>query len=242
MEKTIFYMHELLRENAIETPFNWHQDLALASLWIGMNSEKKGNRTHTDVSRVRVKKGVDLLKATKNIQRYVFLMGPEKETMLTFVKAQSPKDVFEITHLPWAIRLGMDESLKPSDRMSYLSELNGAVINLHRRGLIVHENKKRHRIYSEETLDLYKCLSEIPTLTHEDYVRIKLLEGLKDETVKALYPYLNSHLLETVIKTIEETYEMDENAHLDIFKKLIKNMPIERIHHLPFKVARLLAA
>lgn len=242
MEKTIFYMHEILKENLVETPFAWQQDFALASLWVGMNSEKKGKRKHTDISSWRIKKGIDLLKTTHNIQRYVFLVGPEKEAVLTFVKGQTPKDVYEILYLPWAIRIGMDDGLKPSDRMAYLSELKGAVINLHRRGLIVHENNKRHRIYGGETIELYKCLSEIPNLTHEDYVRIKLLKDTEENIVQTLLPYLNSPLVESAIKTINDTSDMEENVHLNIFKKLIQNMPIDRIHHLPFNIARLLAA
>lgn len=240
MEPEIFWMHQHLQKESLDVPFDFSRDIALASVWLGMMTQSKASHAYPPISIQNVRRGVSFLNENKDVERYVFLTGPDKEKMTTFVKTQAPRDVLKVITTPFAIRLSMKDSIRPSDRMMYLSELNGVVINLHRRGLFLYENKQRNHVCSGEMVKVYGLLSAIPTLTYTDYVYIKLLEGVTDDIFTEITPYLKSRLVTSTLSMLETTPEMDAHSTRMMFKDLIASQPIKRIHHLSFQTARLL--
>ena len=240
MEPTVFYVHDQLRQGKMHAPLAFSRDYALASLWLGMNTHLKPKATLKGASIQNVLKGIKHLKETQDISRYVFLTGPDKEKMATFITAQDPKDLIEVTRTPFAIRLGMQDALRPTDRIAYLAELKGVIIQLHRLGLYVYENNTKTRIYAGETVPLYGLLDAIPTLSYEDYTLIQLFDGVHEEIMTDILPYLQSKLVKTTVQFLEASSPMDVQASRNMFKDLLSSQPISRIHYLSFQTARLL--
>lgn len=241
MLEEIFYMHTMLTQGQLALPVEVSQDNALASVWLGAIYQPTVKLKPRSLKPERIKKGLKVLKDSKGIDRYVWLVGQERESMLAYFKASNPNDLMHVEKSNDVIRLALKDTIKPSDRMAYLSELEGIVYNLHRRGFSAYRNLNKTRLFYGETVDVYKVLNAVPDLNYEEYRRIDLLRDLHPDTSDEVLKYIDSTLIMTALEKIDSFQFPEESNHKKIFQSIVEHHAMARIHSMPFHMARLLA-
>lgn len=242
MSKNIFYAYQHLSQGTSDVDIDVSNDVAFASIWLGSVMKSTLEIYPSTLNIARIKKGIKILKSTRDMRRYVWLKGKAFKDMYAFISAIKSSDVIEANEKKDYVLLKMRDSFKVIDQISYLSELNGVIYDLNSRGMVCYQNTNRVRLYSNDTLDIYKLLSTIPNLNYEEYKRILLIKDLHENDLEEVLKYLDSKLVVTALEKIEDFRFRGEPSNKEIFEALIKKNKISRIHTMSFQVARLLAS
>lgn len=242
MSKNIFYAYQQLSQGTSDVDIDVSNDVAFASIWLGSVMKHTIEMPSSNLNIARIKKGIKTLKSTRSMSRYVWLKGKAFKEMYESIKTIKSSDVIEASENPDHVLLKMKDSFRAIDQISYLSELEGIIYDLNARGMVCYQNTKRVRLYSNDTLEIYKLLSDIPNLNYEEYRRIQLIKDLKEKELEEVLKYLNSKLVLSALEKVEEFRFRGEQSNKEIFETLIKKNQISRIHTMSFQVARLLAS
>jgi hypothetical protein len=242
MSKNVFYVYRHLSQATSDIAVDVSSDVAFASIWLGSVMKHSVESPSSSLNIARIKKGIKILNSLRDQTRYVWLKGNSSKKMYEFLKVLKSDDILETIEKPDYVLLKMKDGFTIIDRISYLSELDGIIYDLNSRGLVSYQNSKRRRLYSDDTLDIYKLLSNIPNLNYEEYRRIKLIKDLKEKELEEVLKYLNSKLVLTTLEKVDDFRFRGEKSSKDIFEALVKKNKISRIHTMSFQVARLLAS